>query len=92
MEPVTQSLGGKHSTSMWEGRGLVSALLDAICSMAGCVATEDLSQVQEATEVVFRSCGRLFPCLHIAKTRIAQIQTGQKAAEVKWPRLAGCQA
>lgn len=73
---------------MWEERGLVlPALLDAICSMAGCVATKDLSQVCEATVVVFHQCGRLLPCLSIGKTRTAQIQTGQKGAEVKCSRF-----
>lgn len=42
------------------------------------------------------NCGSFSPvwealtCLRMGKPRIAQIQTGQKGAEMKCPRLAGC--
>lgn len=63
---------------MWEGRGLVLALLDAICSMAGCVATKDLPQVQEATVVVFCQCGRVLPVLALEKTGLLRSKLGKK--------------
>ena len=59
----------------------------------GCVATKDLSQVWEATVVVFCQCGRLLPWLSIEKDRTAHTEMGQKGAEVECSRFylqAGC--
>lgn len=59
----------------------------------GCVATKDLSQVQEATVVLFCQCGRLLPWLSIEKDSIAHIKTVQKGAEVECSHVylpAGC--
>lgn len=63
---------------MWQGRGLVPGLLDTICSLAGCVATKDLPQVQEATVVVFHQCGRLLPVLGWENPGLLRSKLGKK--------------
>lgn len=96
--PSNFSVNGAYNTiSGWQklhihvgGERTSPCTVDAICSMAGGVATKDLSQVWEAAGSV-SPVWEALTCLSIGKTRMAQIQTGQKAAEVKCPRLAGCQ-
>lgn len=82
MEHLKQFLGGKHPTYRWERTSSLNCLrLPA--QWLGRVATKDLSQVWEAAAVVLCQHGRLLPWLSIEKDRTAQIQMGQKGAEVK---------